>query len=284
MPRSRHQLVEAVVRHLRDRDEVDAEVEREDRDDPVAVDELAALVDREHAVAVAVERDPEVEAARRDEPLERGGVGRAAADVDVRAVGLVADRVHRRAEPLERARREARVRAVRAVERDPQPAQVGAEVRRARSRGSASAAPVVCPTSPCSARGGASSSASISSSAASGSLRPRASKNFTPLYSGGLCEAEMTTPRSSGASATAGVGSTPPSTAIAPAEATPRANAASSSGPDAARVPPDEDALGAAPERRRAAEPLDEVGREELADDPANAVGPEVPPRHGGGA
>ena len=58
-----HQLVEAVVRHLRDRDEVDAEVEREDRDDAVAVDELAALVDREHAVAVAVERDPEVEAA-----------------------------------------------------------------------------------------------------------------------------------------------------------------------------------------------------------------------------
>ena len=59
-----HQRVEAEVRHLRDRDEVDAEVEREDRDDLVAVDELAALVDREHPVAVAVERDAEVEAAR----------------------------------------------------------------------------------------------------------------------------------------------------------------------------------------------------------------------------
>ena len=69
IPRSRHQLVEAEVRHLRDGDDVDAEVEREDRDDPVAVDELAALVDREHAVAVAVERDAEVEAAGRDELL-----------------------------------------------------------------------------------------------------------------------------------------------------------------------------------------------------------------------
>ena len=67
MPRSRHQRVEAEVRHLRDRDEVDAEVEREDRDDPVAVDDLAALVDREHAVAVAVEGDPEVEAAALDD-------------------------------------------------------------------------------------------------------------------------------------------------------------------------------------------------------------------------
>ena len=64
--------MEAEVRHLRDRDEVDAEVEREDRDDPVAVDDLAALVDREHAVAVAVEGDPEVEAAARDDrPLQR---------------------------------------------------------------------------------------------------------------------------------------------------------------------------------------------------------------------
>ena len=58
-----HQLVEAVVRHLGDRDEVDAEVEREHGDDAVAVDDLAALVDGQHAVAVAVEGDPEVEAA-----------------------------------------------------------------------------------------------------------------------------------------------------------------------------------------------------------------------------
>ena len=92
----------------------------------------------------------------------------------------------------------------------------------------------------------------------------------------------MTTPRSSAASATAGVGSTPPSTASPPAETTPRANACLELGARAARVAPDEDASRAAPERRRAAEPLDEVGREELADDAADAVGPEVAPRHRG--
>ena len=58
------------------------------------------------------------------------------------------------------------------------------------------------------------------------------SKNLTPLYSGGLCEAEMTTPRSSASRATAGVGRTPASTALPPAATTPRANAASSSGPE----------------------------------------------------
>src|SRR6185312_8974431 len=78
---------------------------------------------------------------------------------------------------------------------------------------------------------GPSRSASISSSAPSVSLRPSRSKNLTPLYSGGLCEAEMTAPRSRPRSATAGVGSTPARTALPPAEAMPRANASSSSGP-----------------------------------------------------
>ena len=102
---------------------------------------------------------------------------------------------------------------------------------------------------------GASSSASISSSAASVSFWPSRSKNLTPLYSGGLCEAEMTTPRSSASSATAGVGSTPASTAVPPAEATPRANASSSSSPEA-RVsrptktrPPRDHSVAARPSR-----------------------------------
>ena len=55
--------------------------------------------------------------------------------------------------------------------------------------------------------------ASISSSTSSGSFAPVASKNLMPLYSGGLCEAEMTTPlevpRSVTRKAIAGVGSTP---------------------------------------------------------------------------
>src|SRR3954468_463506 len=78
---------------------------------------------------------------------------------------------------------------------------------------------------------GPSRSASISSSAASVSLRPSRSKSLTPLYSGGLCEAEMTAPRSRPSSATAGVGRTPASTALPPAEAIPSAKASSSSGP-----------------------------------------------------
>ena len=53
--------MEAEVRHDRHGDEVDAEVEREDRDDVISVDHFAVLVDGEHPVAVAVERDAEIE-------------------------------------------------------------------------------------------------------------------------------------------------------------------------------------------------------------------------------
>ena len=56
------------------------QVERGDREDVVAVDDAALLVDRDHAVRVAVEREPGVGAAprrtARDEPAR---VGRAAA-------------------------------------------------------------------------------------------------------------------------------------------------------------------------------------------------------------
>ena len=54
---------------------VDAQMEREHGDDLIPVDRLAALVDGEHAVAVAVEGDPEVESLRDDEPLQ-GAEGR----------------------------------------------------------------------------------------------------------------------------------------------------------------------------------------------------------------
>ena len=42
---------------------VHVEVDREDREDLVAVDRLSLLVDREHPVSVAVEGDAEIEAA-----------------------------------------------------------------------------------------------------------------------------------------------------------------------------------------------------------------------------
>src|SRR3954454_5448024 len=92
-----------------------------------------------------------------------------------------------------------------------------------------SVATSTCSTSPWSTPGAAARSSSICSSEASDSLCPWASKNFTPLYSGGLCEAEITTPRSSASSATAGVGRTPPRMQSPPADTTPRANAVSSS-------------------------------------------------------
>ena len=47
-----------------------------------------------------------------------------------------------------------------------------------------------------------------------------------------------------------------------------------------ARVAADEDLRRARPERRRAAEPLDELGRQELAHDAADTIGAEVPPSH----
>src|SRR5438445_2830938 len=70
-----HQPVETEIRHRRDRDEVDAEMKREHRDDLVAVDRLAALVHGKHPVAVAVERDTEVEVAAAHELLQWPEVG-----------------------------------------------------------------------------------------------------------------------------------------------------------------------------------------------------------------
>src|SRR5262249_17163988 len=123
---------------------------------------------------------------------------------------------------------------------------------------------------PGSSAGGASRSASICSSWASLSLRPRAVKSFTPLYSGGLCDAEMTTPASSASSATAGVGSTPASTAVPPAATTPPANPPSSPAPEP---------RAARPARHGAAQALHELDGQRLADDAADAVRAEVPPQ-----
>ena len=59
--------------------------------------------------------------------LERAQVGRAAADVDVRAIRLVADCGHVRAELREGLRCEPGVGAVRAIDADAQAAEIGAE-------------------------------------------------------------------------------------------------------------------------------------------------------------
>ena len=97
-------------------------------EDLVAVDHLAPLVDGQHPVAVAVEGDAEVVVSGADGRLEQPEVGGAAAHVDVRAVRLVRDRRHPRAQPLEDLGRDRRERAVRAVDRDAEAGEVGAEV------------------------------------------------------------------------------------------------------------------------------------------------------------
>ena len=86
MPARRHRQAEAEVRHHRDDDGVvgaaargRAGRARAMRDDLVAVDDVAGVVDREHPVGVAVEGEPEVGAARDDRGRQRRRVGRAAA-------------------------------------------------------------------------------------------------------------------------------------------------------------------------------------------------------------
>ena len=120
-----HRGVEAVVRHHRHRDAAarqppgGAQVQRGERDQLVAVDDRAVAVDGEHAVAVAVEREAGVVAALAHVRGERVDVRRAAAGVDVAAVGRVGEHVDVGAEAAEDLRRGAVGRAVGAVERDP---------------------------------------------------------------------------------------------------------------------------------------------------------------------
>ena len=72
MPASCERAPQPEVRHHRHRDRVVAQhaarvqVERGDHHDLVAVDELAVLVDGEHAIGVAVEREPDVAHPRDD--------------------------------------------------------------------------------------------------------------------------------------------------------------------------------------------------------------------------
>ena len=83
---------------------------------------------------------------------------------------------------------------------------------------------------------GAARAASISSSSSSGSFMPFAAKSLMPLYSGGLCDAEMTTPHDAPRSrvryAMAGVGSTPARIASPPAVRMPSTSASSIHSPE----------------------------------------------------
>ena len=179
-------------------------------------------------------------------------------DVDVRPVGLDADR----ASPRRRAARTPSARS-RCTRRSRSRRRSAA--RRGRSRSARARARGSCPSrhrrrsiSP-PPGASASRSASIFSSLASVSFCPSRSKNLTPLYSGGLCDAEMTAPRSSASSATAGVGSTPASTAVPAGRSDPARERLLELEAGGSRVAADEDAAAAGPQRDGLAEPLDEL-------------------------
>ena len=92
--------------------------QRADGQDRVAVDDLAVGGDGQAAVGVAVVGDAEVGAVRADRLDQRAEVGGPDAVVDVPAVGLAADRVHRGAGAAVDLGRDRGGGAVRAVDDD----------------------------------------------------------------------------------------------------------------------------------------------------------------------
>ena len=68
-----------------------AQVGGADRDRVVAVDHPPLLVDRDQAIGITVEGDPDVGALGGDDRLQPGDVGGTAARVDVPAVGPIVD-------------------------------------------------------------------------------------------------------------------------------------------------------------------------------------------------
>ena len=97
-------------------------VEREELGDE-RLDHAPLLVDEDHAVGVSVERDPEVRLVAEHGLRHRLRVDRAAAVVDVLAVGIHAERDHLRPQLLEDVRRDVVRGAVRTVHHHGQPVE-----------------------------------------------------------------------------------------------------------------------------------------------------------------
>src|SRR5947208_1753765 len=77
-----------------------------------------AVIDEDRAIAVAVERDAHPASMLDDRAREPLRMGRAAAQVDVAAIGLIADHLDVEAEAAEEGRGDRRRGAVRAVDRE----------------------------------------------------------------------------------------------------------------------------------------------------------------------
>jgi hypothetical protein len=210
---------------------------------------------------------------------EQREIRRAAADVDVGAVGLVPDRDDLRAERLERSRRESCVCAVRTVDDDPQSGEIGAE-----------AVDHVLEVAVC-----CDADTVDRAAAASVGVEQRLDRlllvvDELPSVAGeeldavvlrrivrsGDDDAEIEREqRDRGRREHAGKDGVSARRDHAVRERLLELGAGG------ARVAPDEDASTARPERRGLAEALDERRRQELADDPADTVRAEVAPRHG---
>ena len=234
-PGAAHRQLEAQVAHHRGHDSVLRELalvahgQREDRHDLVTVDDVALGIHRQAAVGVSVMGDPHVVAVLDDRLPQVGHVRRAAALVDVVAIGAGVDRQDLGTHATKRARRGTRSRTVAGVDNHAQAGRAGSActregARRSRREHRRSARPARR-----SHRSGAASPrlrrASICSSTSSASLCPPRAKNLIPLSGIGLCEAEIITPRSTPSSAvrwaTAGVGRTPRTRTSRPALARP---------------------------------------------------------------
>ena len=82
-------------------------IERDDADQLIAVDHLAALVDGDASIGVAIEGKAQVRLRVADDPRERLRSGGAAVEIDVDAVRLAEAHVHARAGAFENRARDA---------------------------------------------------------------------------------------------------------------------------------------------------------------------------------
>ena len=168
------------------------EIDRGDREHLVAVDQVALLVDRDHAIGVAVERQADLCAGGGHRSAQLLGVCRTARVVDVRAVGRGVQHVDLGAERAQRRRRCPERGAVPAVGNDAYAVEPAALERLGEVRDVVVERAAVLGRDPDSCAigpgvghrfGQAASSSSTRASSGSGIFRPPGAKSLMPLSS-----------------------------------------------------------------------------------------------------
>ncbi len=227
---------------------------RTHQQDGVAVDDLAAVVHEDGAVAVAIEGHAHVAAAFDDGAREPLGMRRSAVAVDVASVGLVRDDDGIEAEAREEPGRHKARRAVGAIDGELEIAERrrlrehGAQMIQIRA-GALLRRDGAAPRPAAAFHDGSATIASTARSTDSVNFSPRPENTLMPLSSNGLCDAEITMPASYPERvryAMAGVGTTPALVTTAPSPEAPCASSASIHPPDS-RVSRPTSSRGAAP-------------------------------------